>query len=108
MFIEGRNKFTGKMETDIRGRAKGRKPKYHYNEDIMKTQVYDEVDTYDTLDYTENSVKKTNNSRTNGRRTTTKSILISKPSLDATKIKQTVTYHICVDMKPNMDYSANL
>ena len=32
----------------------------NYNEDILKTQFYDKVDTYDTLDYTEKSVKKTN------------------------------------------------
>lgn len=29
-----------------------------YNEDVLKTQFYDKVDTYDTLDYTEKSVKK--------------------------------------------------
>ena len=62
----------------------------NYNEDIMKTQFYDKVDTYDTLDYTEESVKATNN-----------------PG-DTTKIKHTFTYHICVDMKPKMDSSANL
>ena len=40
----------------------------NYNGDIMKTQFYDKVDTYDTLDYTEKSVKKTNNAGTKGRR----------------------------------------
>ena len=30
----------------------------HTNEDILTTQFYDKVDTYDTLDYTEKSVKK--------------------------------------------------
>ena len=28
----------------------------NYNEDIIKTQFYDQVNTYDTLDYTEKSV----------------------------------------------------
>ena len=40
----------------------------NYNEDILKTQFYDNVDTYDTLDYTEKSVKKTNNAGTQGTR----------------------------------------
>ena len=31
-----------------------------YNEDILKTQLYDTVDIYDALDYTEKSVKNTN------------------------------------------------
>ena len=38
----------------------------NYNEDILKTQFYDKVDTYGTLDYTEKSVKKTNYAGTKG------------------------------------------
>ena len=30
----------------------------YYNEEIMDTQFYDKVEDYDTLEYTENSVKK--------------------------------------------------
>ena len=50
----------------------------NYNEDILKTQFYDKVDTYDTLDYTEKSVK---NKLCRNKRMmdTTKYILISKP-----------------------------
>ena len=39
----------------------------NYNEDILKTQFHDKVDTYDTLDYTDKSVKQANNAGTKGR-----------------------------------------
>ena len=53
----------------------------NYNEDILKTQVYDKVDTYDTLDYTEKSVKN-EHCQNRGNMDTTKCILILKPLLD--------------------------
>ena len=41
----------------------------NYNEDIMKPQFYDKIDTYDTLDYTQQNVKKTSNAASKGTRT---------------------------------------
>ena len=80
----------------------------NYNEDIMKTEFYDKVDTYDALDYTEKSVNKNKQCRNKRKKKTTKCVFTSKTLLDTTKIKQTAMYHICVDMKPRMDYIANL
>ena len=51
----------------------------NYNEDILKTQFYNKVDTYDTLDYAEKSVQKHEQCRNKRNTKTTTCILISKP-----------------------------
>ena len=79
----------------------------NYNEDILKTQFYDQVDTYDTLEYTEKSVKK--------------QTMPEQKEDDCYKVyfdfetfvrhnreKHIITSHICVDMKPKTEYDMNL
>ena len=41
-----------------------------YNEDVLKSQFYVKIDTYDTLDYTEKSVNKKKNEQCRNKRNT--------------------------------------